>query len=79
MIEYLEMKTPKKKKRRCLIQFQNCIKIKGHDYGKLYNETSHEDYDDYGDYKEEYTNLSDMPLLENDEEEIKEGKGLKSD
>ena len=45
----------------------------------MYNETSHEDYDDYGDYKEEYTNLSDMPLLENDEEEIKEGKGLKSD
>ena len=62
-----------------MIQFQNCIKIKGHDYGKLYNETSHEDYDDYGDYKEEYTNLSDMPPLETDKEEIKEGKGLKSD
>ena len=34
-------------------------KIKGYDYGKLYNETSDEDYDDYFDYddyeEEEYT------------------------
>ena len=38
------------------------LKIKGYDYGKLYNETSDEDYDDYDDFEEEeeYINLSDM-------------------
>ena len=57
-------------------------KIKGYDYGKLYNETSDEDYDDYDDYdnfkEEEYTDLSDMPLVESDEEEVKGGTVLKS-
>ena len=45
------------------------LKIKGHDYAKLHNETSNDYYDDYDDYEEEeYIDLSDMPLLESDEE-----------
>ena len=43
------------------------LKIKGYDYGKLYNETSDKDYDESDDYdEEEYTDLSDMPPLEID-------------
>ena len=54
------------------------LKIKGYDYGELYNETSDEDYDDYDDFEEEeYINLSDMSPWERDEEEVKEGKELK--
>ena len=43
------------------------LKIKLYDYGKLYNETWDEDYDDY---EEEYIDLSDMPPLENDREDV---------
>ena len=50
------------------------LKIKGYNYGKLYNEISHEDYDDH---EEEYIDFSDMPPLESDEKEVKDGKGLK--
>ena len=50
------------------------LKIKGFHCGKLYNEISDEDYDDY---EEEYNDLSDIPPLESDEEEVREGKGLK--
>ena len=53
------------------------LKIKGFHCGKLYNEISDEDYDDYDDYEEEYNDLSDIPPLESDEEEVREGKGLK--
>ena len=47
------------------------LKIKGYDYCILYNGTSDEDYE------EEYVDLFDTPPLESDEEEVKEGKGLK--
>ena len=50
------------------------LKIKGFHCGKLHNEISGEDYDDY---EEEYNDLSDIPPLESDEEEVREGKGLK--
>ena len=54
------------------------LKIKAYDYDKLYNETLDEDYDDYDEYEEEkYIDLSDMPPLGGDEEEIKERKRLK--
>ena len=47
-------------------------------YGKLYSETSDENYDDYDDCEEEeYIDLSEMPPLESDEEELKKGKRLK--
>ena len=57
-------------------------KIKGQDYNRFYNETSDEDYDDqycnkYCDNSDEFTDIPDMPPLEGDEEEVKEGKGLK--
>ena len=52
------------------------LKIKGYDYGRFYNETSDEDYDDYND-SDEFINIPDMPPLEGDENEVKEGKGLK--
>ena len=50
------------------------LKIKGYNYGKLYNEISYEDYDDH---EEEYVDFSDMPPLESDEKEVKDRKGLK--
>ena len=53
------------------------LKIKGYGFGKLYNETSDKDYDDYDDYEEEHIDLSDIPQVERDEEEVKVGKGLK--
>ena len=53
------------------------MKIKEYDFGKLYNETSDKDYDDYDDYEEEYIDLSDIPQVERDEEEVKVGKRLK--
>ena len=53
------------------------LKIKGYHYGKLYNETSDEDYGDYDDYEEEeYADLSDMPPLEGDEKKGERQKGL---
>ena len=42
------------------------------DYDKLYNKTSDEDHNDYGE--EVYVDLSYMPLLECEEVELKEGK-----
>ena len=41
---------------------------KWYDYGKLFNETWHENYDDY---EVEYIDLPDMPPLENDREDVK--------
>ena len=48
------------------------LKIKWYDYDKLYNKTPVEDHNDYGE--EVYVDLSDMPLLEIEEVELKEGK-----
>ena len=48
------------------------LKIKWYDYDKLYNKTSDEDHNDYGE--EVYVDLSDMPLAESEEVEVKEGK-----
>ena len=45
------------------------LKIRGYDYDKLYNKTSDKDYD-----SDEFVDISDMPPLETDEEEVKEGK-----
>ena len=52
------------------------LKIKGYDYDKLYNEKSNEVYDAYGE--EQHVGLSEMSLLQSDEEEVKEGKQLKT-
>ena len=41
---------------------------KWYDYGKLFNETWDENYDDY---EVEYIDLPDMPPLENDREDVK--------
>ena len=41
---------------------------KWYDYGKLFNETWDENYDDY---EVEYIDLPDMPPLENDIEDVK--------
>ena len=41
---------------------------KWYDYGKFFNETWHENYDDY---EVEYIDLPDMPPLENDREDVK--------
>ena len=41
----------------------------------MQNETSDEDCDDYEE--EEYVDLSDIPPQNSDEEEVKEGKGLR--
>ena len=54
------------------------LKQKRYDYGNLHNEISDDDFDDYHDYKEEeFINISHMPPLDGDEEEVKEGKSLK--
>ena len=53
------------------------LKFKGYDCGRLWNETSDEDCDNYGKYEEECIVLPDMPPLESDEEETKERKALK--
>ena len=51
------------------------LKIKGYDYDKLYNETSDEDYEEKLNYDfDEFIDISDMPPLEGDEEEVKDGK-----
>ena len=47
-------------------------KVKVYDYDKLDNETSDEDYDDYGE--EECVSLSDMLPIESDAKEVGEGK-----
>ena len=47
-------------------------KVKVYDYDKLDNETSDEDYDDYGE--EECVSLSDMLPIESDAKEVEEGK-----
>ena len=63
----------KKQKKELGFKFRPInLKIKGYDYNKLYNETSDEDRDDCGE--EVYVDLSDMPLLESDEVEVKEGE-----
>ena len=47
-------------------------------YGKLCNETLDDDFDDYDDYKEEeFIDKSDMTPKEDDDQKVKEGKGLK--
>ena len=72
-----------KKKRRVRTKNKPIkFKIEGNDYNRFYNETSDEDYDDeyYNKYYEssgEYIHITDMPPLENDEEKVKEEKGLK--
>ena len=50
-------------------------KVKVYDYDKLDNETSDEDYDDYGE--EECVSLSDMLPIASDAKEVEEGKWLK--
>ena len=48
------------------------LKLKGYDYGKLHNEISDDDYKE-----EKFIDISDIPSLEGDEEEVKKGTGLK--
>ena len=47
------------------------LKIKRHDYDKWYKEKLNY-------YSDEFIDIFDVPLLEVDEEEVKERKGLKS-
>ena len=47
------------------------LKIKRHDYDKWYKEK-------LSYYSDEFIDIFDVPLLEVDEEEVKERKGLKS-
>ena len=69
----------KRKRRVRLYKFKIInFKHKGYDYRKMYNEISDDDFNDSHDCKkEEFIAISDMPPLEDDEEEVKEGKALK--
>ena len=53
------------------------LKIKGHDYDQFYKEIS-DDHNSGGYDSDEFINISGMPPLEGDEEEVKEETGLKN-
>ena len=50
------------------------LRIKGYDYNEFHKEISDDDFDACD--SDEFIDISDMPPLEGDDEEVKEGKGL---